>query len=102
MADSKNVTDKQVEQNRAKLDKLNQQIAEEKLKLAQKESSSENVVRQSVIENEQERLEAELEALKQANKNADSVIEKQVESIKADEPVLQEPADVADVKEGSK
>lgn len=58
------VTDKQVEQARSKVDRLNEQIAELQAKASADIRSQENAVRVARLDAEAERLQAELEALR--------------------------------------
>jgi len=64
MANKASVTDKQVEQARAKVDKLNEQIAQVRDEASADMRSRENEVRVARLDAEAERLTAELNALR--------------------------------------
>jgi hypothetical protein len=64
------VTDKDVAAARKKVDKLNEQIAEEESKLVSNVASTENVVRKAQLDTEAERLQRQLDALKESNSAA--------------------------------
>lgn len=61
------VTDQDVKQARKRVDKLHEAIAEERAKLAASAVNNENAVRVAALMTEEQRLEAELNALRQAN-----------------------------------
>lgn len=61
-------TDKQVEQARDRVDKLNEQVAAQKAALATNATNGVNDLRIAQLGAEEDRLKAELEALKEANK----------------------------------
>jgi hypothetical protein len=65
---AEDVTDKDVERARKRVDKLNEQIANERQKVAATAQGSENTIRKTALDTEADRLEAELAALKDANK----------------------------------
>lgn len=64
------VSDKDVEKTRSRVEKLREQIADEKSKASVIADEGANAVRQASLEREAEVLEAELAMLKEANKPA--------------------------------
>lgn len=64
------VSDKDVERTRNRVEKLREQIAEEKSKASVIADEGANAVRVASLEREEETLKAELAALKDANKPA--------------------------------
>ncbi len=67
---SETVSDKDVERTRSRVDKLRDQIAEEKSKASTNASDGANAIRQATLEREENSLKAELDSLKAANKPA--------------------------------
>lgn len=62
------VTDKEVDSARSRVTKLREQIRAEKAKVQVNSTEAENAVRKAALDTEADRLEAELAALKDANK----------------------------------
>jgi hypothetical protein len=62
------VSDKDVERTRARVEKLREQVAEEKAKASVVADEGANAVRVASLERDEEALKAELATLKEANK----------------------------------
>lgn len=73
--------------SRERVDQLNEQIAAEKVKLAQIEQSASDGVRQVTLDNEARRLTEELNALKARTREAQSVVKKPTDVV---QPTLEE------------
>lgn len=80
------VTDKQLESQRARVDKLREQIDAEKMKASASVTNSDNALRMAQLENEEDRLKMELESLRTTNKEAGKVVDQAISSL-GEEPV---------------
>jgi hypothetical protein len=78
------VTDKDVATKRKAVESLREKIEAEKMKSAQKRSSSENQVRLARLEQTEDALQAELDFLREQNKTANAVTKDTVASIGED------------------
>jgi hypothetical protein len=89
MAES--VSDKEVQESRNRVDKLNAQIAEEKAKAAARVTDSENAIRKAQLDTEADRLQGQLDALKESNKV--SVVREQEKAVisQVTSPPVNEP-----------
>src|SRR5688500_7727224 len=94
------VSDKEVQESRSRVDKLNEQIRAEQEKSAGIVSDGVNAVRKAQLDSEAERLEGQLAALKEANKV--SVVREQEKAVisQVTTPPYSEPEPAPSVDQG--
>jgi hypothetical protein len=98
------VTGAQVQQKRNKVAELREKVRAEYVKRAAEGANAANTLKLAQLDNEEERLRAELDALRQSNKEAPKIVKQQVQAVANPEPVLVNPSTpvVENDKEGEK